>query len=109
MFSTWSIKVGDWYNNEAHEYSFSEASFTKSNISLENERKMGKHTKNKPSKKILKTANLGADEIDGYEDDEEKRGLMYRSDDSSDKRRKKTPNKGSLPKRTKSERKELKK
>ena len=70
---------------------------------------MAKTKKNKPPKKILKTANLGADEVDGYEDDEEKRGLMYRSDDSNDKRRHRTPNEGSQGKRTKSDRKDIKK
>ena len=54
---------------------------------------------------------MGADEIDGYEDDEERQGLMYRSDESDNaKRRGKTPNDGNrIPKRSKSDRKEMKK
>ena len=69
--------------------------------------------KNKQSaRKFLKSANLGADEVDGYGDDEEKRGLVYRSDESDDLKRAIDPTYGEekqVPKRQKSERKESKK
>ena len=55
---------------------------------------------------------MGADEMDGYEDDEEKRGLVYRSDESDDlKRAIQQPydEAHQAPKRQKSERKESKK
>ena len=55
---------------------------------------------------------MDADEVDGYEDDEEKRGLVYRSDESDDLKRAIDPTYGEdkqVPKRQKSERKESKK
>jgi len=55
---------------------------------------------------------MGADEVDGYEDDEEKRGLVYRSDESDDLKQAIEPpyaEEKQVPKRQKSERKENKK
>ena len=57
-------------------------------------------------------AAMAADEVDGYEDDEEKRGLVYRSDESDDlKRAIEAPygEEKQVAKRQKSERKESKK
>ena len=89
VFSFWQIKGLNRDDYEAHALmnSSHEASSERSHISLRVE-KNPKLKKNKQSvRKILKSANMGADEIDGYEDDEEKRGLVYRSDESDDLKR----------------------
>ena len=86
FFSFWQVK---YVNKEEFEpptmiNSSQDASSEGDRLRLRIEKKP-KVKKNKQSvRKILKSANMAADEVDGYEDDEEKRGLIYRSDESDD-------------------------
>ena len=86
FFSFWQVK---FVNKEEFEpptmiNSSQDASSEGDRVRLRIEKKP-KVKKNKQSvRKILKSANMAADEVDGYEDDEEKRGLVYRSDESDD-------------------------
>ena len=113
VFSFWQVKCvdRDEKDDKADITSF-QASSERSHISLRVEKKP-KLKKNKQSaRKFLKSTNMGADEVDGYEDDEEKRGLVYRSDESEDLKRAIEPPYGEekqVAKRQKSERKESKK